>query len=93
MDSSRRVVLYHPRYVEGFRAALREARADLAALHFRHLCELQDLRREVDELRSIFEDVVHTLRQQAESDVDQLRRQLMAALVRLQRRDPNTPLH
>src|SRR5262245_39042358 len=90
MNDGRRVVLYHPRYVEGFRNALREAKADLAAQHLRHQCtyadllaELTELRDEVRELREIFEAVVRTLRQSTESDVAQLRRELERALLRL----------
>jgi hypothetical protein len=92
MDNSRRVVLYHPKYVEGFRNALAEAREDLRVLHARHLDQLDDLRREVSELRSIFADVVASLRVQAEADVHALRRKLEAALARLER-DPRRPLH
>jgi len=93
MGDGRRVVLYHPKYVEGFRVALREARADLVAMHERHLAELADLRAEVAELRSILADVVRLSREKAEGDLVALRRQLETALGRLERRDPAQPLH
>jgi hypothetical protein len=78
-----RRLLYTAEYVEGFRNALHEARADLHEMHCRHLDELADLRAELSELRSIFADVVGTLRQQADSDVARLRRDLERALLRL----------
>ena len=92
MDNGRRVVLYHPKYVEGFRNPLREAKADLHTMHFRHLCELADLRKEIAELRSILADVVAALRTQAETDVATLRQRLETALARIER-DPNKLLH
>jgi hypothetical protein len=90
--SGRRVVLYHPRYVEGFRAALMEARADLREMHLQHLCEIANLQGQVAELREVVQLVVSVLRQQAEPDVATLRRQLEIALARLER-DPNRPLN
>jgi hypothetical protein len=100
MQHNNRRVLLHPSYVEGFRNALREAKADLHQQHFEHLCrladqnvEIADLRAEVAELREILALLVTISRQQAETDVATLRAQLMALLVRLQRRDPTNPLH
>jgi hypothetical protein len=93
MQNNGRRLLLHPSVVERYRVALREARDDLDEMHCRHLNELEDLRREVAELRSIFQDVVATLRQQAEQDVHALRAKLEAALARLERRDPTQPLH
>jgi hypothetical protein len=89
-------VLYSREYAQRvFRNALAEARSDLHEMHHRHLCELEDLRKEIAELRSIFLDVVTNLRTQAEQDVTQLRRQLETALLRLAQRDrdPAKPLH
>lgn len=91
MDSGRRILL-HPRYIEGFRVALREARGDLHEMHYRHLCELAALRAEVAELREILSMIVGTLRTQAETDLATLRRQLERALARIER-DPNNLLH
>lgn len=95
---SRRVLL-HPSYVEAFRNALRAAKADLAAQHFRHQCayedllaEIADLRAEVSGLRDILSLIAGTLRTQAETDVATLRRQLETALARLER-SPATRLH
>ena len=90
-------LLYHPHHVQALRGRLRgvldEAKADLHAMHRRHVAELAELRAELAELRSIFQDVVRTLRVQAETDVATLRRQLETALVRLERRDSAQPLH
>jgi hypothetical protein len=87
----RRVVLYHPKYVAALRNVLAGAKADLHEMHFRHLCELADLRREVAELRSILQDVIRASREKGEADVASLRRELEHALARLER--PNKPLH
>jgi len=92
MSNGRPVVLYHPQYLEGFRNALREARADLHQLHFNHLCELADVRAELKVLREVLEVVVSVTRQQAEGNLASLRRQLEVALARIER-DPRKPLH
>src|SRR5262245_44717477 len=92
MQHDGRRVLLHPSYIEGFRNALRDARADLHALNFRHQCALADLQAEVAELRAILHDVVTSLREKADEDLSTLRRQLMTALVRLER-DRSKPLH
>jgi hypothetical protein len=44
-------------------------------------------------LREVLLLLVGISREQAEMDVATLRRQLMAILVRLERRDPSQPLH
>jgi hypothetical protein len=67
MDSARRVVI-HPRYVAALRNTLADAKADLHAMHARHVAELAALRAEV-ELREVWLLVTSTLRRQAESDV------------------------
>jgi len=95
MDSGRRI-LYRPEHVaqmrERLRGVLDEAKADLHAMHERHVAELEELRREVAELRSILAIVVSVTRQHAESDLASLRRQLETALARLER-DPRKPLN
>jgi hypothetical protein len=91
MDNGRRI-LYSPQFVDGFRVALREAKADLQEMHFRHLCELAELRREVGELRSILQDVIWASREKADADVAGLRHELETALARLER-NPNKPLN
>jgi len=65
--------------------------AERDAMFHRHLAELADLRRELHELRSIFLDVVTTLRAQAEVDVATQRHELEVLLARLER-DPTRPL-
>jgi hypothetical protein len=93
--NARRVVLYHPQYIERFRSALRndlhEMNARHAAEHAQRMAELAELRAELAELREILAIVVSVTRQQAEADVVTLRRQLEIALARLER--PGKPLH
>jgi hypothetical protein len=72
--------------------AFAEARADLHAMRFQHLCELADLHKEIEELRSIVADVVTGLRQSADNDVARSRRALERALLRLAP-DPHKPLN
>ena len=75
------------------RAMMMQARNDLAELHDRHVSELLDLRAELRELKEILSMLVTLRRQQAETDLDALQRQLETALARLERRDPTQPLH
>jgi len=49
MSSARRRPLYTE---ERVRALFNRMRSDLAAQHFAHLCELADLRKEVDAMRA-----------------------------------------
>ena len=87
-----RRLLVSPERVQLFCDALREARADLHEMHIKHLCELAELRHEIDELRSVVQLVVSILRREAETSVADLRRQLEVALARIER-DPAKPLH
>jgi hypothetical protein len=87
-----RRVLLHPNYIQAMRNTfMREARADLHQMHFEHLCQLADLRRELTELREVLELVVSVSRQKAETDVATLRQQLETALAKLER--PSGPLN
>src|SRR5262245_22588557 len=72
------------------RKAHAQAMADLHALA--HRCAISDMQAEVTELREILYDVTVVLRQQADTDVETLRRQLELALIRLTPRDGH-PLH
>ena len=92
MQHNGRRLLYSSQFVRGFAVALREAKADLHKMHFKHLCELADLKKEIGELREVMLLVTSTLRQQSEADVATLRRQLETALARIER-DPAKPLH
>jgi len=74
------------------RDAYAKAHADLHEVYSRHVDQIDGLRRELHELRSIFEDVVRCLREQAEQNVDDLRHQLEVLLARLER-DPAQPLN
>jgi hypothetical protein len=84
-------ILYRPEHVARLRGVLNSAREDLREMHAKHLAELADLRAELGELREILAIVVGVARQQAETDVATLRRQLEYALARLER--PAGPLH
>lgn len=94
MRDGRRVVYSHEYMLCMLRTL--EARASAAVSVVQHnaalMAELADLRDELHELREIMLLVTSTLRQQAECDVAQLRRQLELALARLER-DPRRPLH
>jgi hypothetical protein len=95
MLRSGRPLLYDPRFVQGFRAALMQARADLREMHEtqrQHLCDLAELRGQVTALHEVVELVVMALRQQAEVDVSTLRRQLELALACIER-DPKRLLN
>jgi len=89
-----RRVLYSPQYVRGFAVALREARADLHDMHFKHLCELADLHRELDKCRAELDALKDIVRRRvaAEAELAALRREreLMRALSA--ERDPALPL-
>jgi hypothetical protein len=50
-----RKLLYDQRYVAGYARALREARADLHEMDFRHKCEIAELREMLSEARREFE--------------------------------------
>jgi hypothetical protein len=66
-------------------AFAREQYAALAAEHDALAAELVDLQRQVAELRDVLQLVVSVSRQQAETDVATLRRQLEVAIARLER--------
>jgi Skp family chaperone for outer membrane proteins len=90
-----RRLLYSPRYVDGYRVALLEAREDLHGLHFKHQCELADLRRELDKCRADLEELRAAVRarQNAEQELASLHRERAIQRARAQARDPTIPLH
>jgi len=92
--SRNRKLLYTPGYVEGFRNALRQARAELAQQHFHHLCELADVRKELDELRAQFDTLrsISLARSKAETKIEELRRLQAIGRARAAERDPASPL-
>jgi len=62
----RRKLVVDPRcsaYIEGYRTAMRQARAELAQSHFKTLTELSALRREVEELRALHIKSTEAMRQ------------------------------
>jgi len=95
-----RRIVYLPEHFQALCATLARAKADLSEQHFRHLCaiadqnvEIEALRSEVRELREVVALLTAIRREEAEHTVASLRRQLEAVLARLERRDPNQPLH
>jgi hypothetical protein len=90
-----RVVLYHPKFVEGFCAALAEAKADLHDLHFKHVCEMADLRRELDACRAELDGLRTAVlaRQHAEGELAILHRERDIARAQAAERDPNAALN
>ena len=71
MRNARRV-LYTPERVHALFAKMK---SDLAAMHFKHLCELSDLRRELDQTRAEFEELKSIVRRRvaAEQELSHLR--------------------
>jgi hypothetical protein len=94
MSNGRRV-LYSPSYIQGFRNALCQARADLHAMSFRHACELADLRKEFDQVRADYAELRSTVlaRQDAEAELAALYRERAIARARAAERDPALPLN
>jgi len=89
-----RRTLYSPQYVLGFANALAEARADLREMHVKHLGEMADLRRELDQARgdlAELRDVVLS-RQRAEQELASFYRERAIARARAAQRDPALPL-
>jgi hypothetical protein len=88
----RRRLLLHPSLAH-IRAALSAQQAEQDARFARLMDEVEELRAELTELREIFALVTRVTREKAETDVITLRATLEYAVARLQRRDPNTPVH
>jgi len=90
MDNGRRV-LYHPRYVEGFRDALAEASADLAAVRSELARVLGELARVTAALREL--QAASLARQQAHAELVGLHRERALRLAERTERDPALPLN
>jgi hypothetical protein len=88
-------LVYHPRYIEACRATLDVARADLAALARQHQCEIADLRRELNEVRALYDELCAAVRarQLAESELARLYREREIARAERTTRDPAAPLN
>jgi len=87
-------VLYHP---EAVRRLVDSMRADLHAQHFAHLCELADLKREVDAMRAELAQLRELratvrARHQVEAELADLHRQRSLAQAWTAPRDPTAPL-
>lgn len=83
--------LIRPFIFEQFALALQQARSDLRTIVSEHQAQIEALHGEIAELREIVSSVVVALRERADENVGELRRQL--ALIRLAERDPSRPLH
>jgi hypothetical protein len=90
-----RRVFSSPQYLQGFRNALRQARNDLRDLHWKHLYEMADLRRELDETRAALNELrAATLgRQHAEAELRGLYRERAIQRARAAERDPAAALN
>jgi hypothetical protein len=68
--------LVRPWYAARFRKVLAECRADLDEQHFQHLCELAELRKELDTVRAQYEALRGAVleREQAEANLELLKR-------------------
>ena len=90
----RRRVLYSQQYIEGYRNALQQAREELRELHFKHVCEMVDLRRKLDAAREEFHELkaVVLAREYAESELATLYRERELARAQAAVRDPMLPL-
>ena len=94
MSSARRRPLYTE---ERVRAFVNRMRSDLAAQHFAHLCELADLRKEVDAMRAELATLRELraavlARQQAEAELRELYRERSIQRARAAERDFSMPL-
>jgi len=87
----RRRVLYHPNRVRAMPARMR---ADLHDMDFTHLCELDELRRELDEVRDAYAELRAAVlaRRQAEAELTTLYREREIARARAAERDLSQPL-
>jgi hypothetical protein len=92
---SRGRVLDSPQYIEGFRDALREARADLDKMHQRHAIELGRLYGELERVRSALDELrsVALAREKATVELAELRRLREISKANMVQRDISTPLH
>src|SRR5262245_56448122 len=79
--------------LESERDALAAERNLVVAKYEAVVAAFGDLQREVSELREVLQLLVSTSRQQADTDVAKLRRQLEAALMKVAQRDPTRPLN
>ena len=70
-------------------------RADLAALSFRHACELADLRRELDQTRAKFDALKAAVRarQRTENELAELYRERAIQRAQVTERDVSAPLN
>src|SRR5262249_2794967 len=89
-----RKVLYS---ADRVRAMFAKMRGDLHTQHFAHLCEMSDLRKELDAMRAELEQLREfratvCARQQAEAELAELHRQRSLTQAWTAPRDPATPL-
>jgi hypothetical protein len=91
MSRSGRKVVYTE---ERVRAMFARMRGELQAQHFRHLCAMSDLHRELAQTRAEFEQLKATVRtrQNAEAECRRLYRERDIARAQAAERNPVTPL-
>jgi len=89
-----RRLLYTAQYVAGFRNALQQAPEELHDMHFKHLCELADLRRELEETRAALAELRAAVRARAAADQElaELHREREIQRAQKVERDPALPL-
>jgi hypothetical protein len=92
MSRNGRKLLYSADRVHALFARMR---ADLHDMHFKHLCELADLRKELDETRTALDELRAAVRarERAESELTSLYRERDLARARAVARDSAMPLH
>jgi hypothetical protein len=92
MSRNGRKLLYSANRVHALFARMR---ADLHDMHFEHLCELADLRRELDATRAALDDLRAAVlaRQRAEAELACLYRERAIARARAAERAPTMPLN
>jgi hypothetical protein len=78
MSYGRRLLVHpgHVAFVAGYREAMLKMRGDLHEQHYRHLCEMSDLRKELTQARAQFEALRNAVieRQRAEANLELLKR-------------------
>ena len=86
-----RKVLYHPDQV---RALFNRMRGDLHDLHFKHMCQMADLRRQFDACRAELDELKSAVRARvrAEAELHALHRERDIRNAMRAERDPAAPL-
>jgi hypothetical protein len=62
--------LVRPWYAARYRKVLAECRADLNEQHFQHLCELAELRKELNQVRADYEALCNAVQERTRAEAD-----------------------